>query len=210
MDLVLLYLPSLAIAWVVQATGVLSPGPGVALILGIATTRGRAAALRACLGIACGAVVLSTATVLGLAAIWAEAAFVMTVIKAFGAAYLAWLAYGAFRRAIAPPPPPVAATAVNQGRDVVLGFLMQISNPKAIAYWIAVVALSEIALAPAPILALFVACGAVISFTGHGAWAVALSSHPFRTLYANARRWVEGALGTFFAFAAFKLATDRS
>ena len=203
------WLPNLLIAWGVQLTGVLSPGPGVALILGIATARGRAPALKACLGIAIGAVLLALATVLGLAAIWAEAAFVMTVIKFLGAAYLAWLAYGAFRRAASPPPPPKAAEPERTGRDVVLGFAMQMTNPKAIAYWIAVVALSEIALAPLPIIALFLTCGFFISFLGHGAWAVALSSAPFRALYARARRWVEATLGLFFAFAAFKLATSK-
>ena len=207
--MILEWLPNLAIAWAVQLTGVLSPGPGVALILGVATRHGRAPALRACIGIACGAVVLSTATVLGLAVIWAEAAFVMTIVKILGAAYLAWLAYGAFKRAASPPPPPSAAPPIAPGRDIALGFAMQMSNPKAIAYWIATVALSEIALAPWPILCLFVCTGFLISFTGHGVWAVALSSGPFRSLYTRARRWVEGTLGALFAFAAFKLATEH-
>ena len=208
--MILEWLPNLAIAWGVQLTGVLSPGPGVALILSIATTRGRAASIRACIGIACGAFLLALATVIGLAAVWANAAFVMTAIKFAGAAYLAYLAYGAFRRAAAPPPPPTAKPQVSAGTDVALGFVMQLSNPKAIAYWIAVVALSEIALAPLPIIALFLLCGFLISFLGHGAWGVALSSAPFRALYAGARRWVEGALGVFFAFAAYKLATSRA
>jgi threonine/homoserine/homoserine lactone efflux protein len=207
--MILDWLPNLAIAWGVQFTGVLSPGPGVALILGVATRYGRAPALRACLGIACGAILLSAATALGLAVIWAEATFVMTVIKILGAAYLAWLAYGAFKRAASPPPPPSATLKIAPGRDVALGFAMQMTNPKAIAYWIATVALSGIALAPWPILCLFVFTGFLISFLGHGVWAIALSSAPFRTLYARARRWVEGTLGALFAFAAFKLATER-
>lgn len=63
--------------------------------------------------------------------------------------------------------------------------------------------------APLWIIALFV-CGAfVISFTCHAAWALALSAAPVRTAYYRARRYVEGALGAFFTFAAFKLATAR-
>lgn len=207
--MILDWLPNLLIASGVQLLGILSPGPGVALILGIATSRGRAPALRACMGIGMGSILLSTAAVLGLAVIWAEAAYVMTVIKVLGATYLAWLAYGAFRRAMAPPPPPGPTTVVAASRDIGLGFAMQLSNPKAIASWIATVALSEIALAPWPIICLWVVSACLISFLGHGAWAVALSSRPFRTLYARARRWVETTLGTFFAFAAFKLATER-
>ena len=86
------WLPNLAIAWTIQITGILSPGPGVAMLLGIGTTRGRAASLRACLGIAIAAIILATITVLGLATIWAEAAFDITAIKFIGAAYLSWLA----------------------------------------------------------------------------------------------------------------------
>jgi len=208
--MILDWLPNLAIAWSVQLAGVLSPGPAVAMILGIATVRGRAASLRTCAGIACGALLLATATILGLAAIWAQAAFIMTGVKVVGTAYLLWLAYGAFRRMVAPPPPPTATAAVSGGRDVALGFTMQLSNPKAIAYWIAVATLSEIALAPWPVVGVFLLCGFMISFFGHGLWAIALSSTPFRTLYARGRAWVEGAMGAFFVFAAFKLATDRS
>lgn len=205
------WLPNLAIAWAVQATGVLSPGPGVALLLSVATTRGRVPALWSCFGIALGAVTLASAAVLGLAAIWAEAAVVMTGIRVLGAAYLAWLAYGAFRRAVSPPAAPTATADPGRGgRDIALGYAMQMTNPKAIAYWVATVALSGIALAPWPVLAVMVLCGFAISFVGHGAWAVALSSGPFRALYARARRWIEAALGGFFAFAAFKLLTARA
>ncbi len=202
------WLPNLLIAWGVQLTGVLSPGPGVALILSVATLHGRGPALRACLGIGGAALILATATMLGLAAIWAQAAFVMTAIKLFGAAYLCWLAYGAFRRAISPPPAPSAASSIRPGRDIALGFAMQMSNPKAIAYWIATIALSGIALAPAPVIAFYLLTAFAISFGGHGAWAVALSSQIFRRLYATARRWIEAALGAFFAYAAFRLASE--
>ena len=50
------WLPNLLAGWAVQLLGVLSPGPGVALILTVATTRGRVPALTSCLGIASGAV----------------------------------------------------------------------------------------------------------------------------------------------------------
>ena len=65
-------------------------------------------------------------------------------------------------------------------------------------------------LSSGPGVALILVCGFLISFLGHGAWAVALSLAPFRALYARARAGVEGALGVFFVFAAFKLATSRS
>lgn len=203
------WLPNLIAAWGVQFLGVFSPGPGVALILSHATSNGRASALLTCLGIALGAVILAIATVLGLAAVFSDVAWAMTAVKLIGVGYLAWLAWMSFGKAIAPPEAP-KATTVGDSRAVLAGFFMQITNPKAIFFWLAVAALGAMDAAPLPVVLIFLAGAFVNSFAGHGAWALALSSRPFRAIYARARRWVEGALGVFFGFAAFKLATSRS
>jgi threonine/homoserine/homoserine lactone efflux protein len=205
------YLPQLLLAWSIQLMGVLSPGPGVMLILGVATTRGRAAALVATFGIACGAVVLAIATVVGIAALFAEVAALMLAVKLIGAAYLAWLAWGCFKRALDPPPlATVSATPGSAAKTALGGFLMQISNPKAIFFWLAVAAVGGVGDAPLSVIAIFVAGAFVNSYVGHGVWALILSSTPVRSLYARARRWIEGALGILFTAFAIRLATDRS
>ncbi len=202
------WLPNVLLAWGIQATGVASPGPGVAMILGVAVSQGRGPALRICLGIGIAAVLMAAATVLGLAAIWSEFASLMTVIKYLGAAFLAWLAYGAFRKAASPPALPTAGSGPAKS-GILHGFLMQLINPKAVIFWLAVAAMAELNSAPVPMILLFLIGAFAVSFGGHAAWALALSSTPFRALYARGRRWVEGALGAFFTFAAFKLATAR-
>ncbi|SHG70457.1 LysE family translocator [Marivita hallyeonensis] len=207
------WLPNLLAGWAVQLLGVLSPGPGVALILTVATTQGRTAAITTCFGIATGAVCLVAAAVIGLGALVAEVAWAMTAIKLMGAAYLSWLAWNAFGRAVSPPPPPSASFSGladrRAGAIALGGFAMQVTNPKAIMYWLAAVAVANFAAAPWPIILIFILGGFVNSFVGHGAWAVALSSRPFTALYARGRRWVEATLGVFFAFTAYKLATTR-
>lgn len=204
------WLPNLLVGWGVQLLGVLSPGPGVALILTMATTRGRTAAVTTCLGIAAGAVILASAGVLGLAALLADIAWAMIAVKLAGAAFLAWLAWKSFGKMVRPTAMPDASTMTGpSGGAVGAGLAMQLTNPKAILYWIAAAAVAGLETAPMPIIAIFLAGACANSFLGHGAWAVALSSRPFLKLYAVARRWIEGALGAFFAFAAFKLATSR-
>lgn len=204
------WLPNLAIGWGVQWLGVLSPGPGVALILGVATSKGRAAALTSCLGIAAGAFVLASIAVMGLAALLADIVWAMTLVKFAGAAFLLYLAANAFRRmrdgAEVPTAKPVSSL---KGNAALAGLAMQITNPKAILYWIAAASVAGLQDAPAFIIGLFLIGGAVNSFLGHGVWAVALSSTPFLTLYRSARRWIEGLLGGFFVFTAYKLATSR-
>ena len=204
------WLPNLMVGWGVQLLGVLSPGPGVALILSVATTRGRTAALTTCLGIAVGAMILAVTGVLGLATLLADIAWAMTMVKLTGAAFLAWLAWKSFGKMLDPGALPEAKSDLGKGGTVAAGLAMQLTNPKAIIYWIAAAAVAGLETAPPQIIAIFLAGAFVNSFLGHGAWAVALSSRPFLALYRRARRWVEGALGVFFAFAAFKLATSRS
>lgn len=204
------WLPNLLVGWGVQWLGVLSPGPGVALILTMATTRGRRAAVTTCLGIATGAVFLAIAGVLGLAALLADIAWAMTVVKLTGAAFLAWLAWKSFGRMMDPGTLPAPGTAPVGKGAALAGLTMQVTNPKAILYWIAAAAVAGLEAAPLPIIALFIAGAFVNSFAGHGMWALALSSRPFLALYEHSRRWIEGVLGVFFAFAAFKLATART
>ncbi len=204
------HLPQLLLGWSIQWMGVLSPGPGVALIMAVATSRGRGPAVMTCLGIGMGAVVLSIATVLGIAALFSQMADLMMIVRFIGAAYLLYLAYKSFRTAILLPPLNLQAAPVSRHRTAAAGFFMQISNPKAIFFWLAVAAAGGVGNAPLPIIVLFVTGAFFNSFVGHSAYALLLSSAPFRAGYVRARRWVEGTLGIFFTLFAFKLATDRS
>ena len=204
------YLPQLLLAWSVQLTGVISPGPGVALIMGVATSRGRLPAVITSFGVACGAVVLATATVLGMSVIFAQMAGLMTVVRLIGAGYLIWLAYKAFRTAAAPPDLKLTdAPQISAWRTGLAGFFLQITNPKAIFFWLAVASVGGAGDAPLPIVILFIAGAFVNSFVGHGGYALLLSSRPVRAAYVKARRWIEGALGCFFLYAGFRLATEK-
>ncbi|MDD9716980.1 LysE family transporter [Dinoroseobacter sp. PD6] len=204
------YLPALLAAWGVQLVGVMSPGPSVALLLGVGTAQGARAALLTCAGIASASLVLSVATVLGLTVIFAQLAEAMVMLKLVGAAYLAWLAWGAVRRAVTLPPLPApVATRATATRLARRGFLLQVSNPKAILFWIAIASLGGLAGAPWPVILIFVAGAFLNSFLGHAAWGLVFAAPPMRRAYLSGRRWVEGALAGFFAFASFKLLTTR-
>lgn len=204
------YLPQLFLAWSIQLMGVVSPGPGVALILGVATSRGRMPSLVTSFGIACASVVLSLGTVLGISAIFAQMAELMTIVRLVGAAYLAWLAFKAFRSATEKQElvfKPVTQTSV--WRTALTGFFLQLSNPKAIVFWLAIASVGGVGDAPPSIIVLFVVGAFVNSFIGHGGYALLLSSMPVRLLYARARKWIDAGLGCFFSFASYKLATSQ-
>ncbi|MDJ0627772.1 MAG: LysE family translocator [Rhodobacter sp.] len=210
MDTILSHLPQLLLAWSIQIVAVTSPGPAVALILGVALARGRKPALDTVTGIACGATLAATATMLGMAAVLTQFAELMTVIRWLGAGYLAYLAYRAFRTAVLLPPVGIGTDATSGRRHFLRGFILQLSNPKALFFWLAIAAAAGMGTVPLPVLAAFLSGAFCISFAGHALWALALSSSPVRRGYLAARRRVEGALGLFFAYFALRLATERS
>ena len=204
------YLPQLILAWSIQWMGVLAPGPSVMLILGVASAQGRSASLVTAFGIACGSIVLAVTTVLGISALVAQMAGAMTVLRWVGAAYLLWLGYKALKTAWKNPPLPASKpTTAKPIKTALSGFLLQVSNPKAVGFWLAIASLGGAGDAPLPIIALFVAGAFLNSFLGHGAYALVLSSPPIRKLYVRFRRWIEGTLGTVFVAAGRRLALSR-
>jgi threonine/homoserine/homoserine lactone efflux protein len=201
------YLPQLLLAWSIQWMGVLSPGPSVMLILSVATSQGRAPSLVTASGIACGTIILATATVLGLASLFAQVAELMIAVRLVGAVYLLWLAWKAFRNAALDKELVLKRTATGSPwRSALNGFTLQISNPKAIFFWIAVASVGGVGNAPLPVILIFIAGAFVNSFAGHGGYALLLSSGPIRRLYLRFRKWVEGGLGCFFLYAGYRLA----
>lgn len=204
------YVPGILAAYSILLVGAASPGPAVAMLLGIATTQGRGPSLIASLGIAFGSMTINILTLLGVGLLLSEAAWAMTGLRILGAIYLIWLAWGAFAKALNPP--DVMAVIVAPKPAFVLfwqGYLLQVTNPKAIAFWLAIASVGAVMGAGASISTVFVFGAFVISFAVHGAWSIMLSTGTVRRAYAGARRWIEVALGTFFVFAAFKIVTDR-
>lgn len=205
------YLPQLVLAWSIQFMGVVSPGPGIVLILSVAMSQGRLPSLITAFGIACASIILSSATVLGLAVIFAETARLVTIVRYLGAAYLVWLAYKSFRTAaLKPPLGQIKATSRSAWRTGLMGFFLQLSNPKAIFFWLAVASVGGVGNAPASATMLFIAGAFVISFLGHGGYALLLSCEPLRKAYERFRGWVEAGIGCFFLYAGFKFAASET
>ena len=76
------------------------PGPDTAIVLVTAINGGRAAAVRAALGIGVGLLMWGTAAGLGLAAMLRASAEVYTVFKFACAGYLLWLGFSSLRAAM--------------------------------------------------------------------------------------------------------------
>lgn len=204
------YFPNLLLAWSIQLTGALSPGPSVALIASFAFSRGRFPALQCAGGVAVGSSILASATVLGLTAILTRLTDVMIFVRLLGAAYLVLLALKAFRNSMKPVLVPVLPeTPKGRKSPALAGLLLQVSNPKALLLWLAIASVGGIGSAPLSVKLVFVIGAWAVSFAAHGGYGVAFSMASVRRIYAVAHRWIEGAFGCFFMFASYKLATSK-
>lgn len=212
MDQLYQYANGILVAYGLFMLGMFSPGPNILSIIGTSMGTGRAAGRALALGIASGSFFWGLLTLLGLTAVLALYASVMTAIRLGGAAYLLWLAFKAFRSATSPKELTVQQVGApgNFWTYYRRGLLIQMTNPKAALTWIAIMSLAVDASAPLWVGGSIVVGTAIISTAGHLTYAVAFSTSPMVSVYRRLRRWIEVGLGTFFCFASYKLLTSKS
>lgn len=113
------------------------PGPSVLFVIGRSLALGRAAGVVSVAGNALGMIPAVLAVAFGVGAIVASSVVAFTVIKIVGALYLVWLGVQAIRHrhahsTIEPTPPTQWRRLLGQG--IIVG----VTNPKTIAFFVAV------------------------------------------------------------------------
>jgi amino acid exporter len=192
---------------------IMSPGPNVLAILGTSMSVGRSSGVTLALGVATGSFCWAILTFSGLSALLASYAAALTIIKIAGGLYLLWLAYRAFRSAASAHDIEaivVAGSSHSLARYFSHGLAVQMTNPKAALAWIAIISLGLQADSPTWVGLSIVIGTSLLSLLIHVLYAVAFSATTMVRLYGKARRWIQGALGAFFAFAGIKLLVSRS
>ncbi len=114
-----------------------TPGPDNLFVLMQSATQGRRAGLVVVLGLCTGIVVHTAAVALGLAALLAASPLAFTLMKAAGAAYLLYLAWGAWRAPAASLPGGAQAPAQPLSALYRRGIVMNLSNPKVLLFFFA-------------------------------------------------------------------------
>lgn len=115
------------------------PGPSLLFTIGRALTVGRREALLSVVGNALGLVAQVGFVALGLGAVVAASATAYTVLKLVGAAYVVWLGVSAIRHradARVALESPERAPA-RRGHAVRTGFVVGVTNPKTIVFFVA-------------------------------------------------------------------------
>jgi threonine/homoserine/homoserine lactone efflux protein len=114
------------------------PGPAVLFAVAAGMTRGRRGAILATLGMNLAALVWFIGSALGLVVVASTAPWIFKIAGWIGVLYIAWLGIdallGAFKREAAAPK-ALKAPGVSVFRD---GFVVQVTNPKALLFFTAV------------------------------------------------------------------------
>ena len=113
----------------------LAPGPDNIFVLTQSAMNGRLAGVFVTLGLCTGLLFHTMAVSLGAAAILAGSGAAFTALKLFGAGYLLWLAFKAFRAGradLAGAPPRASPT-----RLYLRGLVMNAANPKVALFFLA-------------------------------------------------------------------------
>ena len=213
MEQIYVYIPGILLAYSAFLLGIVSPGPNVLAIIGTSMSVGRQSGVSLAMGVALGSLCWALLTAFGLSAILATYASAILVIKIAGGLFLLWLAYKSFRAAASRQ--DMTVHALKGGRRTPMGYFLrgyviQMTNPKAVMAWIAIMSLGLGPQSPIWVVFAIVAGTAVMSVVFHYLYAVAFSTNVMVNAYTRARRWIQGALGTFFAFAGLKLLLSRN
>nr|WP_315465740.1 LysE family translocator [uncultured Rhodoferax sp.] len=189
----------------------LSPGPDNVFVLLHSAVHGRKAGLLVVLGLCSGLLFHTAAVALGLAAVFAASAAAFTALKLLGAAYLLYLAWGAWHA-----PVGIADTATESAmsplQTYLRGVMMNITNPKVAIFFLAFLpqfadpAQGSMALQIVQLGAVFM-LAALLTFSAV-AWCAAGFGQVFRRSH-TAQRMLNRVASVVFLGLALRLATSQ-
>jgi threonine/homoserine/homoserine lactone efflux protein len=168
-------LPNVLAFAVASAVLIAVPGPSVLFVIGRSLIYGRFGGLLSVLGNTAGVIVQVVAVSLGIGAIVAESAVVFTVVKFAGAGYLIYLGVQAIRHRDQRATARIEAPTRSRRRLLGESFIVGLTNPKAVVFFIAVLPqFVDHSGAPVPLqLATLGAVFAMIALASDGIWALA-------------------------------------
>ncbi|UWQ14684.1 LysE family translocator [Aliiroseovarius sp. M344] len=192
------------VGWIVAGG---SPGPATLAISGTSMEQGRIAGLSLAFGILAGSAMWGIAAAFGFSALMLAHSWMFEVVRYAGAAYLLYLALKSLKSAWQPK--PLAASQAANGHVFFKGFLIHLTNPKAVLAWGSIYAIALPA-SPEPVqiwnlFALLIIASALV-FLGY---AVLFSNPAIAFGYRRAKRGFDLVFGLLFGAASAKILTAK-
>jgi threonine/homoserine/homoserine lactone efflux protein len=190
---------------------VISPGPNFALISKLAISGARSTALGATFGLAIAATFYAVLTMTGLALFLAKVGWMASLIQIAGGCYLVYLGLMAWLSG-KPDTRKQGIYSVEKGnvlRGLRMGMIVNLSNPKGIAFFIGLYAVAvppETGLLAK--LAILVG-GFLIEIIWYGLVTALLSRRQAKAVYDRFGQWIERAIGTALAGFGIRLIAEK-
>jgi threonine/homoserine/homoserine lactone efflux protein len=187
-----------------------SPGPNFAFVSRLAIAGSRRAALGASVGIASASIIYAVLSMTGLAVLLREIGWLASGVQIIGGCYLVYLGLSAWIDAGKTAAVGKLVGVRNGWYGLRTGFLVDLSNPKGIAFF---VGLYAAVIPPNTALwakAFIIAGGFSIEAIWYGLVAILLSTPAARAIYVRFGRWIERLIGTLLVGVGLRLIYDRS
>jgi threonine/homoserine/homoserine lactone efflux protein len=183
------------------------PGPDFVAVVRSSMTRGTRAGLMTTLGVSMGLCLYATLSLLGLSAILVEYQWLTWTVRVLGGGYLVYLGIKLLRAK--PQAIEIGEELRPAGtRAVLFGFLVTLTNPKAIVLFASVFATAVTASTPSWLMALMIALVTASSLTWYSCVSLFMSSGPVMRRFQRARHWIERAAGVCFIGLGGKVLAD--
>lgn len=187
--------------WIITGIHILaaiSPGPDFIFVFQQTLSRGQAAGLLCALGMGLGFGVHILYSVLGLAVVIANAAWLLTLIKIIGGAYLIYLGYHGLRAKAKNEVMEIVKTEVAPEswlKTLWKGFICNVLNPKAPVYLVSVFTVVLSPDMPLWQLSIYGAWMMFLLFAWFATIAFLLSIPSVNRQFQKAGHWIDRVLG---------------
>lgn len=183
------------------------PGPDFVGVVRSSMTRGTRAGLLTAAGVTVGLGMYATLSLLGLSALLVQYQWLTWTVRLLGGSYLIYLGIRLLlsrRRDMA----LADGQDSRAGNALLFGFLVTLTNPKAIVLFASVFATAVTPSTPAWLMALMIGLVMASSLIWYSIVALFMSSAPVMRRFQNARHWIERAAGVCFVAIGGRILAD--
>lgn len=183
------------------------PGPDFVAVVRSSMTKGTAAGLLTTLGVSGGLGLYATLSLLGLSAILVEYQWLAWTVRVLGGCYLIYLG---FRLFFAKPQPVDVSDEAGKprGNPLLFGFLVTLTNPKAVVLFTSVFATAVTETTPVWLMTAMIALVVVASLIWYAIVSLFMSSSPVIRRFRHAQHWIERAAGVCFVAIGGRILAD--
>ncbi|WP_202797865.1 LysE family translocator [Aurantimonas manganoxydans] len=182
------------------------PGPDFVAVVRSAMTRGSRAGLATALGVSLGLGFYAALSLIGLSAILTQYQWLTWFVRILGGAYLVFLGLRLLIKR--PDPVEIAGEAPRERSALLFGFVVTLTNPKAIVLFASVFATAASGAMPLWVMVLMIGLVIASSFAWYSAVSLVMASPPIMGRFRDTRHRIERLAGVCFVAIGLKIMSD--